>query len=169
MDPIKTFLHETISVLVDDSDHAGRVFLEIAGQRRAFGNVWALKDVIIFKGLSLLCSDFPFSSLLLSDILLDVCGKLEGEGIIGDAIQDKPNLWCIEEPPQSLTSKPALSGNRNSSSRTVAATQITSAEGMQISDWREPVRRMLQSRDVNIRITDKQASSSNSGYAAASS
>ena len=39
-----------ISVLVDNPDPTGRVFFETAGRRRAFGNVWALKDAIIFKG-----------------------------------------------------------------------------------------------------------------------
>ena len=60
MDPIETFQHERISVLTDNRDNAGRVFLEIAGRRRAFGNVWALKDAIIFKGSSLLCCFISF-------------------------------------------------------------------------------------------------------------
>jgi hypothetical protein len=50
MDPIETFRHERISVLVDRSGHAGRVFLEIAGQTRAFGNVWGPNDRLVFKG-----------------------------------------------------------------------------------------------------------------------
>jgi hypothetical protein len=48
-----------------------------------------------------LCSFFPPPN-----ILLDVCGKLEGENIIGEAIKGTPNLWCFEEPPAPLPSLP---------------------------------------------------------------
>ena len=92
-----------------------------------------------------------------SDTLLDVFGNLVGESIVGATIQGIPNLWCFEEPPPSLASRrtrPALSRNRNSP-LSVTAKQITSAAGVVIQDWREPIRRMLQFRDVNIRITDK--------------
>ena len=101
--------------------------------------------------------------------LSDVCGKLEGESIVGAAIQGIPNVWCFEEPRQSPASQPALSpSNRNSLSPTTTTTRITSEEGMLIPDWREPIRRMLQSRDdINIRITDKPPR--NSSYATASS
>ena len=110
----------------------------------------------------------PFVFVILCLIpLLDVCGKLEGESIVGAAIQGIPNVWCFEEPRQSLASQPALSpSNRNSPSPTTTTTRITSEEGMLILDW--PIRRMLQSRDdINIRITDKPPR--NSSYAAASS
>ena len=93
----------------------------------------------------------------LSNTPLDVCGELEGENIVGEAIQGVPNLWCFEERPLSLASQRALSTNP---SLTVTATQITSAAGMLIRDWREPVHRMLQSRHVNLRFTDKPPSSS---------
>jgi hypothetical protein len=94
-----------------------------------------------------------------SDTLLDARGRLEGESIVGAAIHCIPDLWCIEES-LSLTSLPAPSPNRNSPSLTV--TQITSATGKRIRDWREPIRRMLQSRDVGILFTDKRPSSSSS-------
>ena len=99
----------------------------------------------------------------LSDTSLDVCGNIEGESIIELAIKGIPNLWCFEERlPAPLASRLRLSLDRNTQSLIVTATQITSAEGILIRDWREPIRRMLQSRDVNIRITDKPPSSSNS-------
>lgn len=62
MDPIETFQHERISVLVDNPRDAGRVFLEIAGQRRAFGNVWHVRDsdAIIFKGPCESCLFYVF-------------------------------------------------------------------------------------------------------------
>lgn len=163
MDPIESFQHETIRVLVDNPDHAGRVFLETEGRMRAFGNVWVPSNAIIFKGSCLL-----FLLFSVSDTLLDVCGKLEGESIVGGAIQGIPNVWCFEEPRQSLASQSALSpSNRNNPSLTATATRITSEEGMLIPDWNEPIRRMLQSRDdINIRITDKQPRGSS--YATAS-
>jgi hypothetical protein len=49
-DPTETFLHEKICVLADNAGLKGRVFLETAKKKRAFGNVWVPKDAIIFKG-----------------------------------------------------------------------------------------------------------------------
>ena len=49
MDPIKTFQHQKISVLVDNPG-PGRVFLETAKETRVFRNAWVPKDAIIFKG-----------------------------------------------------------------------------------------------------------------------
>jgi hypothetical protein len=157
-DPIETFQHEKISVLIDSPAHSGRVFLETRGRVRVFGNVWVPNEVIIFKGSCISISYF-FS---LSYTFLDVNGKLEGESVVGAAIQGIPNLWSIEEFPLSLASQLALSPNWKSPSFIVTATQITSAAGILIRDWREPIRRMSQSRDVNIRITDKPPSGSSS-------
>ena len=106
----------------------------------------------------------------LSNTSLDVSGRLEGESIVEEAIRSIPNLWCFEEPPLSLASdfRPTRSAIRNSPSL-AAATKITSAEGIPIRDWREPIHRMLKSRDVNIRFTDNPPSSPSSGYSTASS
>ena len=50
LNPIQTFRYEGVSVLIDNRDHAGRVFLETARVVRAFGNAWEVNDTIIFKG-----------------------------------------------------------------------------------------------------------------------
>ena len=157
MEPIGIFQHERVSVLVDNPNRAGQVFLETARETRAFGNVWVPNETIIFKGSCLLCC---FS---LSDTLLDVCGNLVGESIVEAAINGLPNIWSFKEP------LPTRSTNRNNPSLTVTATQITSAEGILIRDWREPIRQILQSRDyVYVRITDKPPSSSSPSYSYAS-
>jgi hypothetical protein len=121
--------HEKIDQEIDVlTDNSGRVYLETDRQKRAFGNVWALKKAIIFK---------------------DVCGKLEGEKLVGVAIEGIPNLWCFEEPPLSPTSR---SPNRsNPSSTTTPTTSPTLLDG----NWTEQIRRMLRSLDVNIRISAK--------------
>jgi hypothetical protein len=75
--------------------------------------------------------------------LLDVRGRLEGEGIIGRAIKNIPNLWCFEEP-----SLP----DRSSPSPTTTATPITSPTGALLGDWRAPILRMLRSQGVKINI-----------------
>jgi hypothetical protein len=49
IDPIETFYHDKISVLIDNPGLAGRVFLETAKEKRAFGNVWVPENAIIFK------------------------------------------------------------------------------------------------------------------------
>ena len=137
MDPIETFQHERISVLTDS---AGQVTLETAGKMRVFGNVWAPNDCIIFKG------SFPLCFFSLSDTLSDLRGKLEGEGVVGAAIQGIPNLrWFVNrsgsgpgvEPPNPTKKK------------------ITSAAGVLINDWREPIREILRFPGANIHFTDK--------------
>lgn len=83
--------------------------------------------------------------LSLPDTLLDVCGKLVGESIIGAAVRDTP-LWWFEEPPLSPASE----------SQPVAGLPNWNSSPTPLSgDWREPIRQMLQSQDVNIRITIK--------------
>jgi hypothetical protein len=103
-----------------------------------------------------------FSFSLTPCFLLDVCGTLEGESLVGDAIQGVPDVWCFEEPPLSLVSEsesywqqtPLTDWYISSvSSRNVTATRITSAEGILIRDWKEPIRRMLEVRDFNVLIT----------------
>ncbi|KAI0286453.1 hypothetical protein BC826DRAFT_82072 [Russula brevipes] len=60
--------NSTVYVLVDRPIH---VFLETEQETRIFGNVYMLKDVMIFK---------------------DIHGTLEGETIVGESIRDTPNL-----------------------------------------------------------------------------
>ena len=63
--------HDTVYVLVD---RPGCVFVESKGERRRFGNVWALNGTLIFKGL------YPLASRpLLSDASPDRTGVLQGE------------------------------------------------------------------------------------------
>ena len=145
MDPIQTFQHEVISVLTDHSYFEGQVFLEIAGRLRVFGNVWALNDCIIFKGSFPLIGAFngPFCFFSLSDTLLDIRGKLEGENVVAAAIPGVPNLWCFVGLWPELVPAPYMT-----------TTQITSAEGALIQDWRELIRQMLRSPGINIHITD---------------
>lgn len=98
-----------------------------------------------------------FSSL--SDTLLDISGKLEGEEYIEEAIQGIPNLWSIEELPLLFAHHfQPVPCQVTPSLFTVSVEQITSEEGDLIGDWKEPIRQMLQSRKVNIRITDKRPS-----------
>ena len=132
MDPIQTFQHETISVLTDSS---GQVTLEAAGRMRVFGNVWAPNDYIIFKG------PFPLWGFSLSDTLLDFRGKLEGEGVVGAAIQGIPDLWCFVDRSGFGPGNPIT-------------TKITTVRGVLIYDWREPIRQMLRFPGVNVHITD---------------
>ena len=83
-----------IDVLTDESGPAGRVYLEIDKEkRRAFGNVWALKKAIIFKGLSLFYLLFSPS-----DILSDVCGNLEGEKHVWKPLKAYKSYGVLRSP-----------------------------------------------------------------------
>ncbi len=155
-DPIKTFQHERISVLVDRK-LTGRVFLETDMTRRAFGNIWCPKHAIIFKGFTL-----SFLSVLPLDMILsDIRGGLEGERFVAMDLKDKSNLWCVEEPP--LSSAPWLVLSHDSSP-TVTATPMT-YPGTKLTmwdrPWREPILRMLRSQglEINLRITTTSPSS----------
>ena len=134
MDPIQTFQHETISVLTNSSGH---VTLEAAGQIRVFDNVWAPNNYIIFKG------PFPLCFFSLSDTLLDLSGKLEGESVVGASIQGIPNLRCF-----------VLRSWLRWLSPDTTFTQISSAAGVLIPDWTEPIHQMLRSPGDRILITD---------------
>ena len=105
---------------------------------------------------------FLLLCFLHSNILSDVCGKLEGESIVGKDIQDALKLWYFQEPSLSPTTRSPLSPIRDSPSPTVTETPTNSAPGTPIGDWREPIHQMLQLANVNIniRITDKLASPS---------
>ena len=140
MDPVQTFQHERISVLIDSSYRCA-VFLETAGRTRVFSNIWAVNGHIIFQGSFPLCVFF-----FLSDTLLDVRGKLEGHSVVGAAIQGIPNLWCSME----RSDLPPLAPSPK-----VTPTQITSAAGLLIQDWTKPIREILRFPGGNIHITDK--------------
>jgi hypothetical protein len=154
-DPIDNFQHKKICVL---TDKPGRVFLETDQSARAFGNVWVPKDAIIFKGSRI---TFSSSFHFFNDILLDVCGKLEGESIVQASIQGEPDSWYLEEPPLSPTSPPEVSPNRSSPSPNMTASPTNSVADGPFQDWREPFRQGLVSPDANVRIWAPSPTNSN--------
>jgi hypothetical protein len=118
--------------------------------------------------LSLKVLAYPLSAFLVSDIFSDVYGRLEGESIVGEAIQDSPNLWYIEEPPLHPALRPLLLLHWNSHSPAMIA-------GVRIQDWREPIHQMLRTLqrgpnvDFNIRITVEPPRKSTLSYSVPSS
>jgi hypothetical protein len=50
MDPIETFHHDKISVLIENPHPTGRVFLETSKAKRVFVNAWVVEEAIIFQG-----------------------------------------------------------------------------------------------------------------------
>ncbi|KAH9955998.1 hypothetical protein BC827DRAFT_1234259 [Russula dissimulans] len=139
-DPITNFV-DTPKVCVL-TDRPGRVYLESGENPRAFGNVWAPKDAIIFKGACL-----AFSFIARFDVHVDVCGKLEGETIVGASVQRTPNLGYRVDP---HTTTPSPNTNP--------------AKWEPLQDWREPIRRVLNSRDIDIHICTEQPKLTPSGH-----
>ena len=132
-DPIEDFRHERIYVL---TDRPGRIYPDAGQVPRAFGNVWCSQNTLIFKGSSDLFHIFSiFTHFCIS---ADVFGKLEGEGIVGSFIKEKPNLrYCVE--------------------RLSSPTSPDSMDWKPLQDWREPIRRLLRLPDPdvgNIRIVN---------------
>jgi hypothetical protein len=70
-----------------------------------------------------------FFSLSPVDISSDVCGKLDGERIVGVPIQGRPAKWCRIEP---LSSQ--------------------SEDWEAVQDWRDAILHVLHSQDTKIRI-----------------
>lgn len=145
--PLRKFHNGMISVLIDNSDRSCRVFLEVeaGGQVRVFCNVWVINDALIFQGSCLISFIWGFS---LSDNLLDVCGNLEGESIVGEAFR-VPNVWCFEDHSSSLSPRLSLSNTIKN------IVQITSPTAATKWDWRKPILRMLRFRDFDICFTNK--------------
>ena len=135
-DPMESFqdTHE-ISVL---TDRPGRVYLESGQVPRAFGNVWLPNDALIFKGTWITPSNLsPFN------VSPDVCGKLEGESIVGAPMQGSPKVRYRVEPLRPSTSTNA-------------------APWEPLQDWREPIRRTLNSENTSISISAERPKSTKS-------
>jgi len=140
-DPTEDFLGSTIYVL---TDRPGRVYIESDQNSRAFDNVWAPSEAMIFKGS---CVTFQF--LCRSNIFPDVCGKLEGESRLQKSIQAASNLWYLDVLPLSPISLP-VSLNQNAPPPNMTASSVGSAPNPFFADWREPIRRRLNSPDTHI-------------------
>jgi hypothetical protein len=95
---------------------------------RAFGNFWVPNKAIIFKG-----SYCNFFNLPPFDTSPDVCGKLEGESIVGESTQGIPNLQYRVEPSS-------------------AAPPTNSDAWKTLRDWREPIHHIVNSPDISIHI-----------------
>ena len=167
-EPTEKFWVERVDVLTDNP--SGRVYLETARNRRAFGNVYSQNRVIIFKGSRL--SDY-FSPFPISYISSDVCGKLEGESVVGEAFQGAPDtgIWCFKELPQPPTPPRTRSSDLRNHSPTPTAPSTHSVEGVSIQDWRNPIREMLddlkngRNVDINVlRITTRPRSMGNRSH-----
>ena len=69
------------------------MFLETRQETRIFGNVFTLKDAMIFKGSSNVLS-IPRGAF---NIYLDIHGALEGESVVAGSVKGIPNLWRTEK------------------------------------------------------------------------
>ncbi|KAI0288281.1 hypothetical protein BC826DRAFT_1107873 [Russula brevipes] len=109
-EPIEQFTNQSkIYVLID---RPGRIYIHTDQYTRAFGNFWVVNEAIIFK---------------------NVCGKLEGESIVGVSIQGIPNLQYRAEPSS-------------------AAPPTNPDAWKTLRDWREPIHRIVNSPDISIHI-----------------
>jgi hypothetical protein len=83
-DPTETFLVEKVCVLMDKRSSAGRVFLETARNKRAFGNAWIPNNAIIFKGSCLSNLYSPPSVLTFPQTFVESSrGKVSSVGPFG--------------------------------------------------------------------------------------
>jgi len=102
-----------------------RVFLELCGNPRAFDNVWNADETLIFKS---------------------VCGRLEGEDIVGASIQHSLYSWCHVE---HLASEPGIAA--------VLPSQISPLNNcVSVKKWIYELRQVLLSQshpNVKIRIS----------------
>jgi hypothetical protein len=76
VDPIEDFRHANEFYVLTDRPELVHIMTD--SDLQFFGNFWRPKNSIIFKGLDVLLL-FIFH---VSEVLLDICGRLSGEGII---------------------------------------------------------------------------------------
>ena len=89
----------------------------------------------------------------IADVILGVRGRLEGEAIVGAAIQDTTSLQCFKETPLPPAPPWARSSRiQYTSSLFLAAQPRSFTEEVPTQDWREPIRRMLRPLDVNVSV-----------------
>jgi hypothetical protein len=81
--------NETVHVLVD---RPGRVFLKTERRFRTFSNVWILNGILLFKGLQP-PPRLP-SHCLISDVFLDIRGRLEGGNLATSDFSIRAACYC---------------------------------------------------------------------------
>jgi hypothetical protein len=134
-----------------------RVFFEFGENSRAFDNVWRTpKGVFIFKSQCLISS---FLLIPLADIFSGICGKLEGEHIVGAPIQGRTCWWRrhVEPlPSQHQVGSPVDLPNPPGTSAMTVYTTGTPV-WVSVEDWRVAIFHVLDgtqhSQDIKIRIT----------------
>ena len=131
-DPIHNFLDTPGHKIFVLTDRPSWIWLESGQVSRAFGNVWCPQNAIIFKGSSESSLVFSIFANAHFGTSVDVCGKLEGEGIVGSSIRAELGLrWSVER----LTSPSKLN-------------PMDQPEPLE--DWREPIRRLLESSNPDV-------------------
>ena len=154
IDPTYDFRDSSICVL---TDKPGRVFLNTGGFTRAFGNFWKPNEAIIFKGQQI---GVIFSLPFIHDVLLDVCGKVEGESIVHTSMLGAPNAWYLDKLPLSKKALRDVPQNRTNPPSTITASPTASVVYGPFHDWREPLRQGSIPLHTNVRITDSPQGSS---------
>ena len=91
--PVDRFELKPNATIYVVADQRRRVFLETRYETRIFGNVFTLKDTMIFKGSSNVLS-IPRGAF---NISLDIHGTLEGESMVAESIRGIPNMWRCEK------------------------------------------------------------------------
>jgi hypothetical protein len=123
----------------------GRVYLEFGENSRAFDNVWQTNGIFIFKSQCPVFFFFPFA-----DIFSGICGRIEGEGIVGAPIQGRSCRWCRVAP---LPSQHQVESDMDLPNPPFTATSTTDTSAwVPVEDWRETISHVLHSHDTKIRI-----------------
>ena len=94
----------------------------------------------------------PSFTFFASHVFSDVCGKLEGDSIVGASIEGTPNTWYREVLPPSPTSPSGVRpATVPSPPPIITESRINSLAG----DWRELVLQAVGCENTNIRISTK--------------
>jgi len=110
----------------------GRVFLELGPNPRAFDNVWNTNGALIFKS---------------------VCGKLEGEGIVGTSVQHHLYSWChVEHLPSGPGVQPTMVQSDTGTPPEMMRSTTSPLTCVLVTGWKDALREALHSPHVKIRI-----------------
>jgi hypothetical protein len=147
-DPIHDFHWQDVKEVYVLCNKPGHVYLETPKKKRAFGNTWVPAKAIIFKGFPLVPCPFLIFLPLTTDVYSDVCGKLEGEDIVGECIESTADIWYCEK----LSPLLSLYGISPTSVTDPHPIDTTPTTGTAFSGfWKELVRRKGDNHHLLIR------------------
>lgn len=93
-----------------------------------------------------------FSSALLNLLLSGVCGRLEGERVVGRHIDGNSYRYREEPLPSQYEDESADVSSNSSSTSAMTTSTIDTSAWEPVTDWKDTLSRVINSHDIRIRV-----------------